>query len=116
MKNLALVALLLASSSVVASDAGFDHVQIDNNACTLVQAGTRNEVVIWRGEKKHGMCLVTVDTQAFSRKYSFCALSSTHSEPGQPVMCEFGYFNRDKTKVIFTGSAGSLCQYVCVRR
>lgn len=115
MKTLCLIALMLASSSVFAADAGFDHVQIDNNACTVVHSGTRNAGVIWRGEKNYGMCHVTVDTQAFSRKYSFCALSGAFSEPGKPVMCEFGYYNREKTKLSFASSAGSLCQYVCVR-
>lgn len=116
MKNLTLIALLLASSSVVAADAGFDHVQIDRHACTLVHSGSRNAGVIWRGQKNYDMCHVIVDTQAFSRKYSFCALSGALSEPGRPVMCEFGYYDNEKKKVSFMSSAGTLCQYVCVRR
>lgn len=113
----ALFSLLALSSSVVAQDVptSFDSLQIDHKDCNLVEQGTRNKGVIWSGKSEIGMCFVVVDRAEFEKRYSHCMLSGILSSKNEGVTCEFGYFNREKTKISFTSGKEALCEFVCIK-
>ena len=110
--------LLVASVTILLTPAmastPFDHLQIDNESCNLVQSGSRNQSVVWEGWSEIGMCHVVVPVQEFSQKYSHCALSGVLGDSG-PVICEFGYSDRERTKVFFLAKPKNVCQFVCVK-
>lgn len=92
----------------------FDHLQIDNERCNLVHSGSRNHSIVWKGRSEIGMCFVVVPLREFSRNYSHCALSGIIGD-SNPVVCEFGYSDRGRTKVYFLAKPNNLCQFVCVK-
>ena len=93
----------------------FDHLQVNTDACTIVHSGTGNEDVVWRGEPIYGgLCSITVPLSEFSSKYKYCTLSGILSKSGS-VMCEFGYADRQRSKVFFLGRIGNVCQFICIK-
>lgn len=116
MRVAAIIALLLVTSTVVSADAGFDNLQVDRTSCTLVHSGSISKEAVWTGEKKYGMCSVKVNTSTFSQKYTYCALSGILGTESGRVMCEFGYVDASKQRVLFMSSGDNLCQFVCMRR
>ncbi|KKW67542.1 hypothetical protein AAV94_10320 [Lampropedia cohaerens] len=109
-----LVAAITLTFAPAIANTPFDHLQIDNERCNLVQSGSRNQSVVWEGRSEIGMCHVVVPVEEFSRTYSHCALSGVLGDSG-PVMCEFGYSDRERTKVFFLAKPKNVCQFVCVK-
>jgi hypothetical protein len=115
MKSVVVGALLLAFSLTASADTGFDSVQIDNNACTLTQSGSRNKDVVWEGTKQFGYCSVRVSTRDFSRRYKHCSISGIVTLGKGGGDCQFGYYDEAKSIVFFKSSEENVCHFVCVR-
>ena len=107
--------MLAAMANAQDSSTPFDSVQIDNKKCNLVEQGSHNEKVVWEGKSQIGMCFVVIDRPDFEKKYSHCALSGVLGSKGADFTCEFGYYNREKTKLVFTSGGDALCEFICVK-
>ena len=99
----------------VAKAEGFDNLQIDTAQCALVVSGSRNQDVVFRGEKRFEHCSISVSVDEFNKRYSYCALSGVLATKGR-VLCEFGYSDRERSRVFFMSGPDQLCEFVCVRR
>jgi len=103
------------SFPAIASAQGFDHLQIDTAQCALVMSGSKNQDVLARGEKRFEYCSIRMPLDEFNKRYSYCALSGVLATKGR-VLCEFGYVDRERSRVFFMSGPDQLCEFVCVRK
>lgn len=94
----------------------FEILQFDNGNCNLTIAGTELKEVVYKGEKEFLECQSVIDKAEFNKRYSYCAISSVASfKENEFTACRFGYYDVEHSRVYYSASQNSGCQFVCVR-
>lgn len=95
----------------------FENLQFDNGNCNLTIAGTELKDVVYKGEKESLECQSVIDRAEFNKRYSYCAISSVASfKENEFTACRFGYYDSEHSRVYFSASPNSGCQFVCVKK
>ena len=109
------VLFVLALLPSIGTAQTFDNLQILVDQCALVTAGTWGKDLVARGERQDKKCTVTLPIAEFTKRYSHCALGGVWVGK-ERVHCEFGYQDRERTRVFFESGPDQLCTFICVRK